>query len=201
MRDTMLTIGLTGGIGSGKSAASNFFASLGITIIDADRIAHQITSQGTKSFEDILSHYGPSILLENGDLNRKIIRDTIFKQPKEKQWLEELLHPQIRKIITDQISISTGPYTVVSIPLLAESTGITFLDRVLVIDSTQELQIQRTCKRDHIERQKAIDILQQQASRSERIAIADDIIINNGTLADLHHKLQSLHQSYLSLSL
>lgn len=200
MRDTMLTIGLTGGIGSGKSAASNFFSSLGITIIDADRIAYQITSQGTKSYDDILSHYGPSILLANGDLNRKIIRDTIFNQPNEKQWLEELLHPQIRKIITDQISISTGPYIIVSIPLLAESTGITFLDRVLLIDCTQELQIQRTCKRDNIERDKVIMILQQQATRSERIAIADDIIINNGTLTDLHHKLQSLHQSYLSQS-
>ncbi len=196
----MLTIGLTGGIGSGKSAASNFFSSLGITIIDADRIAYQITSQGTKSYDDILSHYGPSILLANGDLNRKIIRDTIFNQPNEKQWLEELLHPQIRKIITDQISISTGPYIIVSIPLLAESTGITFLDRVLLIDCTQELQIQRTCKRDNIERDKVIMILQQQATRSERIAIADDIIINNGTLTDLHHKLQSLHQSYLSQS-
>ena len=200
MRDTMLTIGLTGGIGSGKSAASNFFSSLGITIIDADRIAYQITSQGTKSYDDILSHYGPSILLANGDLNRKIIRDTIFNQPNEKQWLEELLHPQIRKIIADQISISTGPYIIVSIPLLAESTDITFLDRVLLIDCTQELQIQRTCKRDNIERDKVIRILQQQATRSERIAIADDIIINNGTLTDLHHKLQSLHQSYLSQS-
>ena len=197
----MLTIGLTGGIGSGKSAASNFFCSLGITIIDADRIAYQITSQGTQSFKHILSHYGPSILLENGDLNRKIIRDTIFNQPTEKQWLEELLHPKIRKIITDQISISTGPYVIVSIPLLAESTGITFLDRVLLIDCTQELQIQRTCNRDNIPRHKVTDILQQQASRSERIAIADDIIINNGTLDDLHHKLQSLHQSYLSLSI
>ena len=200
MRNTMLTIGLTGGIGSGKSAASNFFSSLGITIIDADRIAHQITSQGTKSYNDILSHYGPSILLANGDLNRKIIRNTVFNQPNEKRWLEELLHPQIRKIITDQISISTGPYIIVCIPLLAESTGITFLDRVLLIDCTQELQIQRTCKRDNIERQTVIGILQQQATRSQRIAIADDIIINNGTLPDLHHKLQSLHQNYLSLS-
>lgn len=196
----MLTIGLTGGIGSGKSAASSFLSSLGITIIDADRIAFQITSQGTKSFEEILSHYGPSILLENGDLNRKIIRDTIFKQPNEKKWLEQLLHPQIRKIITDQISISTGPYIIVSIPLLTESTGITFLDRVLLIDCSQELQIQRTCKRDNVTHQKVMDIIQQQASRSERIAIADDIIINNGTLAEMHHKLQSLHQSYLSLS-
>ena len=199
MRDTMLTIGLTGGIGSGKSAASHFLSSLGITVIDADRIAFQITKLGTTFFDDILSHYGPSVLLDNGELNRKIIRDTIFSDATQKQWLEDLLHPQIRQIITDQISIASGPYVIVCIPLLTESTGITFLDRVLLIDCTQELQIQRTCKRDNISQQTVMKILQQQASRSERIAIANDIIINNGTLDDLHLKLELIHHSYLSL--
>ena len=196
----MLTIGLTGGIGSGKSSASNFFSSLGITIIDADRIALQITGQGTKVFDHIISHYGPSILLENGNLNRPMLRDMIFNQPSEKNWLESFLHPKIQEVILDQISVANGPYIIISIPLLTESKGINFIDRVLLIDCTESLQIQRTATRDNMSQVKATHILKHQATRNERIAIADDIVINNGTLNELHHKLQSLHQNYLALS-
>ncbi|MBV53055.1 MAG: dephospho-CoA kinase [Coxiellaceae bacterium] len=196
----MLTIGLTGGIGSGKTSATNYFASLGITIIDADRIAHQITSKGTPEFQHILTHFGPSILQSDGNINRSSLRKIIFNDPNEKKWLESYLHPIIREIITDQLALSQSPYTIIAIPLLTESEGIHFIDRILLIDTDESLQIKRTMQRDDLSFKEAANIIKHQASRNRRIATANDIIINNGTLEELYHKLHSLHKTYLNLS-
>jgi dephospho-CoA kinase len=196
----VLKIGLTGGIGSGKTQAGLMFAELGIITLDADRVAKQISSPGTDAYQAILSHFGPNILQDDGNLNRTKIRDIIFDNKEEKNWIETLLHPKIRQVIAEQIKTTDAPYIITAIPLLVESKKINFIDRILLIDTDEETQIQRATKRDNTSDKQIIKIIAAQASRTEKISAADDIITNNGSLAELKQKVISMHNFYQSIS-
>ncbi len=187
------TLGVTGGIGSGKTAATDQFASHGVQVIDADVIAHQAVDIGSPALLKISDHFGKNILLSTGALNRPLLREIIFKNTQEKQWLENLLHPLIRKEITAALNKTTSTYTILSAPLLLENNLQSITDRVLVIDCDEELQIERASKRDNNSSDIIKSIMKQQLSRNDRIKKADDIITNNGTLPDLQKAVDNYH--------
>lgn len=196
----MLKVALTGGIGSGKTTATDYFESLGISIIDADRISHHLTSRGSVGFDFILSELGPSILLPDGELNRKLVRSVLFNNISFKQKLERFMHPLIFKIIADQVSITSGLYTIISIPLLTQEYKFSFIDRILLIECSIENQIKRTMLRDKISYDSVMQIIDHQPSANEKIALADDIIANNHSAQELHFKIDQLHKFYIRLS-
>lgn len=190
-----LSIGLTGGIGSGKTTAANFFKALGVPIVDADEIAHALTDENTIGYQKIVAHFGTGILKKN-KIDRKQLRDIIFNNPIEKRWLEDCLHPLIREKMREFINTVKSPYCICVIPLLAESTGIDYIDRILVIDTPMDLQIARAKKRDHVTAADIQKIIDAQASQEKRLAIADDMIINDSDLKSLEKKIQQLHERY-----
>lgn len=192
----MLVVGLTGGIGSGKSSVANLFAKLGVPIIDADVIAKELTLQNKLAFRPIIEHFGQTILQENGDLNRKKLREIIFKDSGEKIWLEKLLHPLIEEEIQNQLALIKAPYCVLVIPLLLEVSPYHFIDRILVIDTLPENQIERVMSRDQLQKEEVLAIMQTQLNRIKRLSQAHDVIINNGDLKDLEEKVELLHQFY-----
>lgn len=181
----MLVVGLTGGIASGKSAVADLFAELGITIIDTDIIARQLVEPGQNAYQKIVDHFGTEVVNSDGQLNRAQLRQKIFTNPDEKQWLELLLHPLIRNITAQRIQLADSNYCIVVIPLLYETWPNPLLDRVLVVDCTPELQLQRLIQRDKLSDELAHSIIAQQASRTERLSLADDIIENNDNLTVL----------------
>ena len=195
----MLRVGLTGGIGSGKSTVAELFKKLGVSIIDADEIAHNITEPNTYSFESIVEHFGKAVVKDKM-LDRRALRDIIFNNLKERQWLENLLHPVIREAMKERIIKVDTPYCMLVIPLLAESNKIDFIDRVCVVDVPETLQIKRATQRDRASESDAKAILASQCSREKRLAIADDIIHNDGDLENLKDQVLTLHKKYLSLS-
>ncbi|MDF1654229.1 MAG: dephospho-CoA kinase [Coxiellaceae bacterium] len=196
----MLAIGLTGGISSGKTAISNFFSELGIEVIDADVVAHQLTEKGSPHLEQICDYFGAKSIHEDGTFNRRYVRKKIFSDPEAKVWLEEYLHPRIRQRIINAIAEVKSPYCIVVVPLLAEASGINYVDRILVVDTELENQIKRTIKRDHISSAQALKIIDQQAKTEHRFAIADDVIHNNGSLEELKQKVDVLNIKYLALA-
>jgi dephospho-CoA kinase len=196
----MLTIGLTGGIGSGKTTVAKLFAELGTPIIDADTIAHAITTSNPQVLAAITSHFGQTVVTHDGQLKRRQLRQIIFQNPLEKQWLEALLHPLIFQEIKLQISKLQFAYCLVVIPLLLETKVFTLVERVLVIDAPIELQIDRTTQRDRLEPEQIASIIQQQASREARLAIANEVLVNDGDLISLQAKVMSLHQYYQQLT-
>lgn len=197
----MLVVGLTGGIGSGKSTVANLFAKHGVPIIDADVIAREITTPNHPAFVSIIQHFGKDVVLQNGSLNRAKLRQLIFSQPEQKLWLEKLLHPLIRDEIANQITTLTTPYCIAVIPLLLEAEVYSFIDRILVVDTTTTEQLKRTLLRDNVTEAEAQAILQSQTNREARLAKAHDIITNNGTLDDLIPQVNKLHEMYLKLSM
>ncbi len=196
----MLIIGLTGGIGSGKSTAAQLFANKNIPIIDTDTIARTLTTRDSPALEAIVQHFGPDILQADQTLNRKKLREIIFKNQNERQWLEKLLHPLIRAEMRRQIALYKAPYCIVVIPLLTESTPDPIIQRILVIDATKAQQMARTKKRDELPAETVSAIFQAQSSREKKIHLADDIIDNSGTIDDLATQINALHQTYLSLA-
>lgn len=193
-------IGLTGGIGSGKTTVSTYFESLGVPVIDADVISRQLTQKEGAAYSKILSHFGNSILNSNEEIDREKLRNIIFNNNSEKKWLENLLHPFIRNTMRDAITRVTYPYCICVIPLLAESTGIDFIDRVLVVSTSVEAQIERAKKRDSTNEINIQKIIDSQVSNKARLQIADDIILNDSNLASLEKKANDLHQYYLSIA-
>ena len=193
----MRVIGLTGGIASGKSAAAEHFASLGVPVIDADRIARELVEPGKPALATIRERFGNSILLENGELNRSALREIIFKDARARHDLEAILHPLIRQTIRQRIAALDDCYCIVVIPLLAESGNREMLNRVLVIDCPESLQLERLQQRDDLDPEQAKRILAAQADREQRKAIADDIIDNSHDLAHLQHAVEQLHAKYL----
>ncbi len=196
----MFVVGLTGGISSGKSTVCKLFSDHGIAIIDADHVSHQLTKKNSPQLEHIVTHFGPSILKRDGDLDRRQLRTLIFSNAHEKKWLEEYLHPIIRSKMVEQIKTATSPYCIAAIPLLTESAGIDYIDRILVIDCNPDLQIQRTVARDNISSEQAQAIIDQQANAQQRFAIADDIIHNNSDLPQLKQRIDELHKHYCQLA-
>ena len=196
----MFIIGLTGGIGSGKTAASDYFASKNITIVDADVVSRLVVEPGQPALEEISKLFGESILSQDGNLNRTALRAIVFETPNERRWLEGLLHPLIAQEIQKQLSESQSPYTVLVSPILFESGQNLYAQRTLVVDAPESLQISRTTIRDHTDAAGVKAIMKAQTDRQARNKKADDILLNDGTLEQLHTKIDSLHEQYLKLA-
>jgi dephospho-CoA kinase len=193
-------VGLTGGIGSGKSAAADEFGRLGATIVDTDAIAHQLTQKGGSAVEKISSVFSADFVA-NGAMDRRKMRDHVFNNPVERKKLEALLHPMIREESQRRIAASTGPYVVHVVPLLVESRDYKArFDRILVVDSPEELQIQRVRSRSGLSEDEIRAIIASQAPRAERLAAADDVIDNSGTIDALRQSIFALHQNYLQFA-
>ena len=191
------TVALTGGIGSGKTTVANAFSRLGVNVVDADIIARQVVAPGTPALTAISAHFGTDIINADGSLNRRLLRERIFSSPAEKSWLNALLHPLIHQETQRQLAQTTSPYALWVVPLLVENQLQSKADRVLVIDVAPEIQISRTMERDGVTREHAEHILAAQATREARLAVADDIIDNNGAPDAVASDVARLHAAYL----
>lgn len=196
----MLRIGLTGGIASGKSAVADSFDRRGTPIVDADVIAREVVEPGQPALSEIAETFGAQILDADGRLDRTAMRDQIFSDDQKRRKLESILHPRIKEAMERQVARLTVPYCVLAIPLLIEAHQQDLVDRILVIDVPVELQISRLLQRDRTSKAAAEAILKAQLDRETRLRFADDIIVNNGTLAELDSKVEQLHQKYLALA-
>lgn len=194
-----MIIGLTGGIGSGKSIVAQYFRELGVTVIDADDIAHQLLISNPTVIAAIIQRFGPDFLKSDHTLDRARLRSLIFEFPKERLWLESLLHPLIKADILARASRSTSVYTVIEIPLLIESNFQDEVDRILVVDCSEDLQVARVLKRDAIPIAAIQAILKSQADRITRLRQADDVIENTSDHASLKVKVLALHHYYKEL--
>jgi len=192
-------IGLTGGIASGKTTVSDCFKKIGTKVIDADVISHEVTEPSGSAFEEILSEFGSEILDEKGLINRKKMRAIIFDDQSQKKILEEIIHPKVRDEMFKRINKSDDHYLIVSVPLLVETGMNRIMDRTLLVDCSEDTQIKRLMHRDKITLNEARAILKNQASRSDRKKIADDLIVNekNVTLIELENEVLELHKYYL----
>ncbi len=196
-----IIIGLSGGIASGKTTVANLFNEhFNIDIVDADIVAREVVALGSDGLKQITEHFGEPILLEDGTLNRSKLRELIFSDPKEKQWLNDLLHPMIRDKIDSDLSKITSPYGLLVVPLLVENQMQGMADRVLIVDVPAEVQIERTMSRDNVSREQVTSILRSQASREQRLAVADDVIKNHTKNQELLPQITDLHQKYLAIS-
>lgn len=192
-------LGLTGGIGSGKSAAAQRFIDLGIHVVDADHAARWVVEPGRPALARIAEHFGDSVLQADGQLDRAALRQLIFEVPQQRLWLEALLHPLIAEEITAHLARAESPYAILVSPLLIESGQYAMTQRILVIDVPQPLQIERTLQRDGISEQQVQAILKAQATREDRLSHADDVLVNDRDLAWLHSEVERLHHFYLTL--
>ena len=192
-------VGLTGGIGSGKSTVAELFAELGISVIDADIIAREVVAPGQAALQEIVNKFGQQILTTDGHLDRQQLRALVFSQPQQKAWLNNLLHPLIRQRMLEQTQQATSAYCILALPLLVENQLQTLLDRVLVVDVSEATQLSRTVRRDNNSEQQVRNIMQAQASRQQRLAHADDVICNDGEPTELAPQVKKLHNQYLAL--
>ena len=192
-------LGLTGGIGSGKSAAAQCFVDLGVHLVDADNAARWVVEPGRPALAQIAQHFGPSVLQADGTLNRSALRELIFKDPQQRVWLESLLHPLIREEIRQYLTRAESAYAILVSPLLLETSQYQMVQRVLVIDVPESVQIERTVLRDKTNEEQVRAILKVQASREERLSRADDVIVNDRDPAWLKSEVERLHHFYLTL--
>ncbi len=195
----MLKIGLTGGIGSGKTTAANLFHELGIPVIDADNIAHTLVSKGQPALREIVRNFGAAILDEDGSLDRDKLRDIIFSSPSQKKLLESILHPLVYKEMQRQMDSMDRPYVILSIPLLLETGMQHLVDRILVIDCPVEIQFERVKQRNGLTDDRIASIIGAQIPRTKRISAADDIVNNSGSTSKLAEQIKKLHNLYISL--
>ncbi|AAZ98320.1 dephospho-CoA kinase [Thiobacillus denitrificans ATCC 25259] len=197
----MFTIGLTGGIGSGKSAAAERFAELGVPVIDTDVIAHELTRPGSRALDVIRASFGEAVIAADGSLDRPVLRRRVFVDPAARRQLEAILHPLILHEVKARLASLSGPYAVAVIPLLVETGAYDApVDRIAVVDCPEELQIARTIARSGLTPDEVGAILAAQAARPARLAVADDVIVNTGSLAALRDQVDALHQRYLTLA-
>ena len=195
-----LILGLTGGIGSGKSAASAWFETQGIIVIDADIVAREVVSLGQPTLRKIKDTFGEWVLLDNGELNRRALREHIFEDPSARYKLEAITHPAIRASITQQLTFAKSPYVILVSPLLFETNQHQLTTRTLLIDAPEDLQIQRASQRDQQNIQQIKSIIEAQMPRKKKQLLADDIVVNDGDLNHLYAQLKPLHEHYLKLS-
>jgi len=193
-------IALTGGIASGKTTVADIFAALGVPVIDTDVIAREVVEPGQPALAKVVDAFGTGILEADGRLDRRHLRERIFTDPDARRRLEAILHPAIRAEMERQSSTAGGPYQVLVIPLLTEGRRRDHVDRVLLVDVPEELQIQRLMCRDGVSHEQAQASLNAQATRAERIAMADDIVRNTGRPGDLRDRVAELHAQYLGLA-
>lgn len=196
----MLKVGLTGGIGSGKSTVAKTLRSKGIVLVDADQIAREVVEPGEEALVEISKTFGTEILLQDGSLNRAALKQKIFSDPSAKKQLEGILHPKIRQRILKRVDEATiTPYVLADIPLLVENHYADYFDRVVVVDCTEEQQIARVKSRDELSEAQIKKIMLSQANRQTRLAAATDIIDNTGDLKSLQSQIEKLHETLLSL--
>jgi dephospho-CoA kinase len=193
----VFVVGLTGNIASGKSTAAKIFSDFGIQVINADQISKELTVKETPAYNQIVARYGSEILSNDGELNRKRLREIIFSQPDERLWLEHLLHPLIRKRLEHLANLCTTAYCLIEIPLLLNKDNYPYLNKILVITAPQNLQIARVMERDQCSKEQALAILLTQPDDHSRLKIADDVIINDAGLDALRCNLEQLHHQYL----
>ena len=195
-----LRIGLTGGIASGKSTVAQRFLELGVPVIDADKSARTVVEPGTPGLAKVLKRFGSRVVTKNGELDRHALRELIFREPASRQDLEAILHPLIRADMEQSAELAVGPYVVMAIPLLVEGGSSDRVDRILVVDVDEAVQLQRVMVRDGCTAEQARAILASQASRSARLAAANDVLLNTGTVTDLRQAVDHLHAQYLLLA-
>lgn len=192
-------LGLTGGIGSGKSAVAEEFGRLGVHWVDADQAARWVVEPGRAALEAIAERFGETVLAPDGSLDRAVLRELVFRDPAQRQWLEDLLHPLIRREVAEHLARASSPYAILVSPLLVESGQYRQVDRVLVVDVPEALQLQRAVRRDQSSEAQIRAILKAQASREERLRHADDVLVNDRDLAWLSAEVKRLHDFYLTL--
>jgi dephospho-CoA kinase len=194
-----LHVGLTGGIASGKSTVARLFAARGVPVIDTDDLAREAVAPGSDGLAAVVARFGPGVLAADGSLDRRALRRIVFESESEKarRDLEAITHPRIRALLTQRSSEAGGAYQIWVIPLLVEGKGRVRVDRVLLVDCPEALQIERVMQRDGSSREQAEAILAAQASRAERLSAADDVIVNDGDPARLEARVAELHQIYL----
>ncbi len=193
-------IGLTGGIASGKTTVANLFKQqFKIDIVDADIVAREVVEPGTPGLNAIIEHFGADIVRDDQTLDRAKLREKIFSNPEEKAWLNGLLHPMIREKMIEDLEQITSDYAFLVVPLLVENKLDSLCDRVLVVDVDPQTQISRTVKRDNVSEEQANAILASQASREQRLALADDVVKNNPDDPDLLLQITDLHEKYLAM--
>ena len=195
-----LLIALTGGIASGKSVVAELFAERGVAVLDTDQIARDVVEPGSPALEQLVQTFGADILNTSGRLDRARMRERVFRDPVERAKLEQILHPAIRQELALRSSQAAGAYQVHVIPLLVEKSRADDYDRVLVVDCPEEEQIKRLMARDGSTAEQARLILQSQATREQRIAVADDVLVNTGTLDELNQFVDTLHKNYSLLA-
>lgn len=196
----MLIVGLTGGIGSGKTAVSDLFAEKGITIVDADVVSRIVVEPGTEALKEIEAHFGSEVIQADGQLDRRALRGKVFDDELERKWLEGLLHPLIAQEILRQLQASESAYTILVSPLLLEAGQYKMVDRVLVVDVPRSLQVDRTVNRDDTDAQQVEAIIAAQMQREDRVAKADDVIVNDRDLQHLASEVDRLHETYLKIA-
>lgn len=192
-------LGLTGGIGSGKTAVADRFASLGVHVVDADQAARWVVEPGRPALQQIVERFGEEVLLRSGELDRAGLRQKVFVDPAERQWLEKLLHPLIRTEVARHLALAESPYAIMVSPLLVESGQYRQVGRVLVVDVPEVLQIARTTARDQASEEQVRAILKAQVQREERLKHADDVLVNDRDLSWLGAEVERLHRFYLTL--
>ncbi|WP_263142129.1 dephospho-CoA kinase [Pseudomonas sp. RIT-PI-AD] len=192
-------LGLTGGIGSGKTAAAAHFASLGVHVVDADLAARWVVEPGRPALARIAEHFGPTVLRADGSLDRAALRERIFDVPDERRWLEALLHPLIGDELMADLGRAESAYAILVSPLLIESGQYRLTQRILLVDVPEQMQIQRTVARDRVPEEQVHAILKAQARREDRLVHADDVLINDRDLDWLHREVERLHRFYLTL--
>ncbi|HEX7045630.1 MAG TPA: dephospho-CoA kinase [Burkholderiales bacterium] len=196
----MLRIGLTGGIGSGKSTVAELFARRGVPVVDTDVIAREVVAPGQPAIAEIERAFGREVLDAAGRLDRAALRRRVFDDPAARARLEAILHPRIRAEVERRLAALEAPYCLVVVPLLVETNFVDLIDRVLVVDADEALQIARTSTRDAVTPEAVERVMAAQASRAERLARADDVIRNDGTLSELEREVERLHARYLALA-
>ncbi|MBL6822914.1 MAG: dephospho-CoA kinase [SAR86 cluster bacterium] len=194
-----MIIGLTGGIGSGKSAAANFFHSEGVTVLDADQLAREVIEQNTPGFQSIVDYFGSDIIGEDGSIDRAKLRQEIFDDKEKKKAIESITHPLVRDLMAERIAASTSPYSIIMVPLIFETNSMSAYNRILVIDCDTKLQLERATLRDNNSSEQIQKILDSQCSRTERLSIANDVIPNNDSLENLKTRSLAMHKFYLGL--
>ncbi|MGH8482179.1 MAG: dephospho-CoA kinase [Nevskiaceae bacterium] len=200
LQPPVLTVGLTGGIASGKSTAAGALRALGAPVLNADEVAREVVARGTPALKRIREEFGPEFLTAEGDLDRPKMRRHVFAQPEARRALEHITHPAIRERLAAWRDGQAGPYCVLDVSILIESGMDALVDRVLVIDAPEDVQLDRLRQRDRIREELAREMLAAQARREERLARADDVIANTGTVAELCAAAAKLHAFYLELA-
>ncbi|MBD3609887.1 MAG: dephospho-CoA kinase [Gammaproteobacteria bacterium] len=196
----MLVIGLTGGIGSGKSTAAEIFSDLGVPVLDTDQVAREVVLPATPALDDIIQHFGDDIILDTGELDRAALRQIIFENDDARVALEKIVHPRIRQQVDQWIQNQSSSYCIIIVPLLIEKGWDKRVDRILVVDVPSETQIDRARQRDNQDSEQVKKIIATQISRSERLNHADDIITNDGGMENLQQQVHKLHKLYKDMA-